>query len=151
AMLLKSLKTATTVLLAGVLLGAAAVVVQTVLEGEGSGAPTILKLDARGRRVVWSPDGKTLAVVTKVEKTFLGVQYDRNGSAIHLWDVDKGQVRQTLAEDTGKGLAFQAVAFSADGKWIAAPVSEEVRQVNSLEIRDVIKVWDAKTLALKHT
>jgi RNA polymerase sigma factor (sigma-70 family) len=116
-----------------------------------AGVPRILKLDARGRRVVWSPDGKTLAVVTKVEKTILGIQYDRRGSAIRLWDVEKGEVRETLAEDKEKGLAFQQVVFSADGKFIAATVSEEVRKPDSIMIRDVIKVWDAKTLELKQT
>jgi RNA polymerase sigma-70 factor (ECF subfamily) len=123
-----------------------------VVEGATSaGAPRILKLDARGRRVVWSPDGKMLAVVTKTEKTLLGFQYDRQGSAIRLWGVDKGEVRQTLAEDPGKGLAFQQVVFSADGKTIAATVSEEVRKPDSIMFRDVVKLWDAKTLVLKRT
>src|SRR4029077_14853480 len=42
------------------------------------------------------------------------------------------------------GLAFQQVVFSADGKTIAATVAEEIG-------RDVVKIWDAKTLALKQT
>jgi WD40 repeat protein len=108
--------------------------------------PRVLELASRGRRVVWSPDGKTLAVVTKNESLF-----NRKGSAIKLWDVEKGQVRETVAESTGGGLAFQQVAFSADGKTIAATVSEEVILPNMRLIRSVVKVWDAKTLVLKQT
>jgi RNA polymerase sigma factor (sigma-70 family) len=118
---------------------------------QDAGVPRILKLDDRGRRVAWSPDGKILAVVTKVEKAFLGIQYDRRGSAIRLWDVDKGEVRQTLAENTEKGLAYQQVVFSPDGKVIAATVAEEVILPNVRQLREVVKVWDAKTLVLKQT
>ncbi len=153
AMLVKTLKTASAVLLAaGVVLGAVAVLVQADRKAKGAGAPKVLELNDRGRRVAWSPDGKTLAVVTKVEKTFLGFfQYDRRGSAIRLWDVEKGQVRHTLAEDPEKGLAFQHVVFSADGKTVAATVSDVVVLPNELRFRDRIKMWDAKTGALKQT
>ncbi len=116
-----------------------------------AGPPRTLKLDSRGRRVVWSPDGKTLVVVTKVEKAILGFQYDRKGSAIELWDVEEGTRRETLAEDAGAGLAFQRVVCSADGKTIAATVSEEVRRPDVWLFRTVVKVWDAKTAALKQT
>ena len=62
--------------------------------------------------------------------------------------MEKGQQRQTLIESTGGGLAFQQLDFSADGKMIMATVSEELRQANRAEVRNVVKVWDAKTLAL---
>jgi RNA polymerase sigma factor (sigma-70 family) len=111
-------------------------------------SPRVLRLGAghRGRRVVWSPDGKTLLVVTKYESVL-----SRKGSAIKLWDVEKGEVKQTLAEDTGGGLAFQQAAFSADGTTIAATVSQVIHGPDSLEIRDVVKLWDGKTLAWKRT
>jgi RNA polymerase sigma factor (sigma-70 family) len=111
-------------------------------------APRILELGSgnRGRRVVWSPDGKTLLVVTKYESLF-----SRKGSAVKLWDVDKGEVRQTVAESPEGGLAFQQVAFSADGKTIAATMSQVVSKPGSLEIQDVVQLWDAKTLAVKQT
>jgi WD40 repeat protein len=115
-------------------------------EAKGTAGPRILKLDSRGRRVVWSPDGKTLAVVTKNESLF-----SRKGSAIKLWDVEKGLESATLAESTLGGLAFQQVVFSPDGKMIAATVSEEVVLPNARQIRDVVNVWDAKTLALQQT
>jgi WD40 repeat protein len=151
AMWVKSHKLATAVLLAvGVVLGAAAVLVTANRTTQGPRAK-VLPLEDRGRRVVWGPDGKTLVVVTKVEKTFLGFKYYSRGSAIRLWDVETGQVRQTLAEDSEKGLAFQRVVFSGDGKTIAATVSEAVQRPNMLMIRTVIKLWDAETLALKQT
>jgi RNA polymerase sigma factor (sigma-70 family) len=152
AMWVKKLKITTAALLAvGLLFGSATVMVQYDWGANAAGAPRILQLDGRGRRVAWSPDGKTLAVVTKVEKTFLGIQYDRKGSAIQLWDAETGQLRQLLAEDAGGGLAFQQVVFSPDGKAIAATVSEEVILPTMRQIRQVVKVWDAKTLALKST
>jgi RNA polymerase sigma factor (sigma-70 family) len=117
-------------------------------ENEDNGKPAVLHLGAgeRGRRVIWSPDGKTLAVVTKHESML-----SRKGSAIKLWDVDKGQPRETLAEDTGGGLAFQHVVFSADGATIAATVTEEKILPGSRQIVDVLKLWDTKTLTLKRT
>jgi hypothetical protein len=149
AMWVKSQKLVATVLLAvGVLLGAAAIMVLADRTAQDARAK-ILPLEARGRRVVWSPDRKTLLVVTKVEKTFLGIQYDRRGSAIRLWDVEKGRMRQTVAEDPEKGLAFGHVVFSRDGTTIAATTSEEIQKPNMRMIRAVVKVWDAKTLDLK--
>jgi RNA polymerase sigma factor (sigma-70 family) len=107
--------------------------------------PRSFDLGSRGRRVIWSPDGKTLAIVTINEALF----FNRKGSAIKLWDVEKGEVIATLAESKLGGLAFQQAAFSPDGKTIAATVSEEIRLPDSVMIRDVVKVWDARTLALK--
>jgi WD40 repeat protein len=150
AMLLKSQKIAAVVLLTFVLFVAAVVLVQAE-RGTRDARAKVLQLGERGRRVVWNPDGQTLVVVTKVEKTFLGFKYDSHGSAIRLWDVETGQMRQTLAESAEKGLAFQQVVFSADGKTIAATVTVEVNIPNGREIRDVIKVWDARTLSLKQT
>jgi hypothetical protein len=48
-------------------------------------------------------------------------------------------------------VAYQQVAFAPDGKTIAASVSEEVTLPNTRLVRSVVKVWDAKTLALKQT
>jgi RNA polymerase sigma factor (sigma-70 family) len=149
-MLVKMLKIAPTVLLTLVVIAAAAVVVQANRDGPGAGAAKVLKLDGRGRRVAWSPDGKTLAVA-EIYEPFFPLHFGRGGSVLKLWDVEKGEVRQTLAESTEKGLAFQQVAFSADGKTIAATVTQVIRKADSVEIRDVVQLWDAKTLALKHT
>ena len=148
AMLLKKLKIAAAVLLT-LLVGATAVVVQASREAAGPGAPKVLDLGfgQRGRRVAWSPDGKNLAVVTKVEKAIFGIQFDRRGSAIRLWDVEKGQMKKTLAESTEKGLTFQQVVFSHDGKTIAAIADGFFQGV----LKGVVKIWDAKTFALKQT
>jgi WD40 repeat protein len=109
------------------------------LGNNGTAAPRMLKLDGRGRRVAWSPDGKTLAVAEKYA----------SGSAVTLWDVHKGKVRETLAESPLKGLAFQDVVFSPDGKRIAATFCEEVQRGDSMLIRSMLKVWDTQSLTLK--
>jgi RNA polymerase sigma factor (sigma-70 family) len=158
AMWAKSQKLVVNVLLTvAILIGVAAVVVLVDRTPHDARAK-VLPLDGRGRRVVWSPDGKTLLVVTKVEKTFLGIRYNSRGSAIRLWDVETGQSRQTLAESTEPGLAFQRVVFSGDGKTIAATVAQASEQGNTRPVHGVIKVvdgviklWDAKTLELKRT
>ena len=108
--------------------------------------PKVLNLKSRGRRVLWSPDAKTLLVVT-IDETPLG----KNGSAIKLWDVAKGQVKGTLVESKLPGLVYQHAVFSPDGRYIAATVTEEVVLPNVRQILNVVKIWDATTLALKHT
>ncbi len=148
AMLIQKLKAVASALVAVTLVVGSAVL---VLPAAPENRAEVLRLGARGRRVAWSPDGKTLAVVTKVEKAVLGFTYDRSGSAIRLWDVATGAVRQTLAEDAGKGLAYQQVVFCADGQTIAATVAEAGRQPGALVSRQVVKLWDARTLALKQT
>jgi RNA polymerase sigma factor (sigma-70 family) len=157
AMLLKKLKIALTLVLAAAVVIGAALLAHQPMPAQAPAAAVeprpqppqadrdvgvlrVFKLGSRGRRVVWSPDGKTLLVVTKNESLLFG----RAGSAIKVWDVDKGAVRATLAESADKGLAFQQVVYSADGKTIAATVSEGIA-------RDVVKLWDAKTLAVKQT
>jgi RNA polymerase sigma factor (sigma-70 family) len=157
AMLVKSLKMATVVVAAlGIVVGAAAVVVQA--DRNAAGAAKVLHLEGRGRLVAWSPDGKTLAV-REFYEPFFPLHFGRGGGAIKLWDVAKGQVRQTLAESTEKGFkeaSFGAVVFSADGKTIAAEVSEWKEVIRrdggrEIQLQAVVKIWDAKTLALKHT
>jgi RNA polymerase sigma factor (sigma-70 family) len=153
AMLVKSLKMATAVLVAlGIVIGTAAMVGQA--DRNATGAAKVLTLDGRGRLVAWSPDGKTLAV-REFYEPFFPFHFGRGGGAIKLWDVAKGQVRQTLAESTEKGSEFGEVVFSADGKTIAATVCEvkEVirREGSDLQLRAAVKIWDAKTLALKQT
>jgi RNA polymerase sigma factor (sigma-70 family) len=144
AMFVSKLKIAVAVLVAvGVVVGAA---VMMLAHRDTSGAK-VLQLGAKGRRVAWSPDGKTLAVATITEPLLIG----RKSSAVKLWDAETGRVRETLAESAGGGLAFQHVLFSADGKTIVAPASEQVVLPNTLMIRDVIKMWDADTLAVRQT
>ncbi len=131
------------VLAAGVFLGAGLLVSGT--EGRDANAPRVIRLENRGRRVLWSPDGKAL-VVAEIRESLFG----RRGSTLKVFDVDKGQARKTLDESEMPGLAFQHVVCSADGSMIAATVTEEVVKPNSLVIQDVVKVWDTRTLQLQH-
>jgi len=146
-MLLKKLKIVSLLLLA--LFGISALVALADRQAKDPRAPKILDLGSgqRGRQVVWSPDGKTLAVVTKYESMMFG----RKGSAVRLWDVEQGKDRQTVAESKEKGLAFGDVVFSGDGKMIAVTVSGFMQQPNGLVLQGVVKVWDARTLDLKQT
>jgi RNA polymerase sigma factor (sigma-70 family) len=152
AMWVKSLKMASAIVVALGIFGAAAVVVPN---RNTTGAAKVLELGGRGRLVVWSPDGKTLAV-REFNEPFYPFHFGRGGGAIRVWDAAKGEVSHTLVESTEKGATFGEVVFSADGKTIAAMVSdfkEVVRQDGGREIqmRAAIKVWDAKTFALKRT
>jgi RNA polymerase sigma factor (sigma-70 family) len=150
----KKLKLALAILVAfGILAGAGLVMVPNKEDVRPAGVTRVLNLGAgqRGRRVAWSPDGKTLVVVTKLEKTIMGIQYNRKGSSIQLWDFETGET-QVLAEDKEAGLAFQHVRFSEDGSSIIATATEAFRpSPTTIQIHDVIKVWDAKTKALKRT
>jgi hypothetical protein len=147
-MFLKKLKIVTVVLLAAVL-GSAAVVALGDRQARGPGAPRILDLGSgqRGRYIAWSPDGKTLAVVT-IHESFL---FSSKRSALKLWDVEQGKVMQTVAEPKEKAAGIWHVVFSADGKTIASIVSETIQHPGGIMIQEVVKVWDAKTLALKQT
>jgi WD40 repeat protein len=141
----KKLKIAVVAVLVAVL------VVVVLWERQAKGPETAKVLDLgsgqRGRRVVWSPDGEILAVVTKYESMIFG----HKGSSVRLWDVEKGQVRETVAESKEKWLAFQQVVFSPDGKTIGSTVSESIAGASRPMIREQVKLWDTKSLDLKQT
>jgi RNA polymerase sigma factor (sigma-70 family) len=146
-MLLTKLKLAAVVALAVIAAGAAIVALSTSRSERAAGEPRVFKLDGRGRRVAWSPDGQTLVVDEIYEPLIFG----RKGSAVQLWDVPTGQLRKTLASAPGGGLAFQQVVFSPDGKTIAATVSEEIVQPEMRQIRSVVKLWNTRTLEVERT
>jgi WD40 repeat protein len=114
---------------------------------EGHDAPLlkVLRLPAKGRQVVWSPDGKRLAVVMIYEPLILG----KKDRALQLWDLERGDKSALSARSMLRGLWIGEVAFSPDGKSIAATVSEERRSGNMLRIDNVVKLLDPETLALK--
>jgi dipeptidyl aminopeptidase/acylaminoacyl peptidase len=67
------------------------------------GAGSKLNADAYGT-LTWSPDGAMLAVAAW-------------GKPIELWEVSTGQRRERI---TGDGDAGTCIAFSPDGRWLAA-------------------------------
>jgi len=74
-----------------------------------------LKHDGRRLRyyvVALSPDGTIVAAV------------DTTGEIAHVWDADTGA---PLAELRNDAAAFPSLAFSADGRWLAASGGDDVR------------------------
>jgi WD40 repeat protein len=108
----------------------------------------VLKADHGVVCLRFSPDGKSFATVTW---EFVGNRID---SAAQLWDLEKGKPDRTLAQTTigGAGTNFhlRQVAFSRDGKRVAASIDGVLATNRYGEI----KVWDARTgdekLSLKH-
>ena len=108
----------------------------------------VIEIGDRGRRLVWSPDGKKL-LIAMINEEFI---ISRGGSSIKLCDVKSGQVKETVAEDFGRGLAFQHLAYAADGKTIAASVvMPPVVTGTTTSSHTAAKVWDSRTLKLKQT
>jgi WD40 repeat protein len=115
---------------------------------EDAALSKVLRLPAKGRQVVWSPDGKRLAVVMIYEPVVFG----KKERALQLWDLEPGEESAPAARPMLKGLWIGEVAFSPDGKTIAATVTEAPRQVgNTLTIETTVKLLDADSLALKQT
>jgi WD40 repeat protein len=93
--------------------------------------------------IAWSPDGKTVAVVTQGGK--VGVT-----SAVTLWDVKKREVRDTLDETHEQFFRLRKVLFSLDGR-VMATCADGIDQNKPRGLSGVVKIWDAKTGALKKT
>jgi RNA polymerase sigma factor (sigma-70 family) len=95
-----------------------------------------------------SPDGKSLATVT------WEFANDRIDSVAQMWDMTKGTPDRTLAQTTsggaGTNIHLRQVAFSRDGKLLAATIDGILNANRYGEI----KLWDARTgeekPALKH-
>ena len=78
------------------------------------------------QRVVFSPDGETLASSSYLDET------------VRIWDVPTGEHRRTLTEHTGD---IEGLAFSPDGKTLASSGSGD----------GAIRFWDVGTGDEKHT
>jgi WD40 repeat protein len=119
-----------------------------LLEGEDAALSKVIKLAGKGRQVVWSPDGKILAVVMIYEPLIFG----KKERALQLWNLEPGAESTPMPRSTLKGLWIGEVVLSPDGQTLAATVSEGPRRVgNTLRMDQVVKLWDAKSLALKQT
>jgi WD40 repeat protein len=82
---------------------------------------TTTRLEGMGAELAYSPNGKLLAV---------GSGGSDNPGRVVLLEVDGWKTKATFT--FGKG-AILAVAFSADGKWLAASSEDEFVQVASVE------------------
>jgi RNA polymerase sigma factor (sigma-70 family) len=147
AMLLTKLKVAAVVVLAVIAAGGAVLALSASRSGRAAGEPRVFKLDARGRRVAWSPDGRTL-VVDQIDEPLI---FGRKHMLVQFWDVGSGRARKTLSQSAGGEPVFLQAAFSPDGKTIAATVTEELIQPTMRQIRQVIKLWDAESLQVQKT
>jgi WD40 repeat protein/serine/threonine protein kinase len=86
--------------------------------------------------LAFSADGKTLAAGSR-ETIFMG------GGTLRVWELDTGKTRDIFTE-TANGAYPSSVAFSPDGKTVAATI-------NSLGGSGVLKLWEASTGKLKAT
>ena len=77
------------------------------------------------QRVVFSPDGRTLASSSYLDET------------VRIWDVRTGEQKRKLTEHTGD---IEGLAFSPDGKTLASSGSGD----------GTIRIWDVRTGDQKH-
>ena len=87
--------------------------------------------------VAFSPDGKLLA--SEIEVTPVRMS-DYTDTAVTLWDVASGTLRQTLASHKGDSLYLGDIAFSLDGRLMASCSGD-----------NTIRLWDVASGKLRHT
>lgn len=105
------------------------------------------KLPTTGSAVAFSPDGKAVAAAT----VGIGGELPRGGE-VWVWDAEKGLPLHTLVPkkpDYGEFVSSTDVAFSADGKRVAASVSGDSRgQPAGLIVPEgpvFVRVWDVSS------
>jgi RNA polymerase sigma factor (sigma-70 family) len=112
-------------------------------------APRALKVSDRPRAIAWGPGGVLAGVTHELGE---GAPPAVRKSAVRLWDVRTGALKRVLAEDELKQFWWQHVAFSPDGKTVAAASDGNGGDEASV---GVVVLWDARTgkrkHALKHT
>ena len=108
--------------------------------------------------VVFSPDGRTLASVSRDEKTeadSYGRRAEREQRVnIRLWDAKTGESKTTLSgkhADDVVSTSIESVVFSPDGRTLASVSRDEKTEADSYgrraerEQRVNIRLWDVET------
>lgn len=109
------------------------------LLGPAVPAPVVLKDHANAvRSLSWSPDGKQLATgVGQLTGAILGA------GQVKVWDPNTGQEIITLLQ---RPCIVQGVAFSPNGKLLAAVVFERTQREQRLPVPpNVVEIWDVAT------
>lgn len=88
---------------------------------------------------IFSNDGKRIATGGR----------DRGAGAVMIWDSDSGQVTQTLRHSHPTENGIDLLAFSADGRVLAA-TSDATSDATSRDI-DPVNVWDLETGSMNWT
>lgn len=92
--------------------------------------------------VNFTPDGTQLAAPFKV-----------SGAQIGVWDIQSGQLINTLKRQPRPEFFVSRLAFSSDGTLLASAMAPNVQNAPQLAsaLNNAVEVWNVKTGALLHT
>jgi WD40 repeat protein len=116
-----------------------------LLDGLGRGSPVETFLYGPSDTVqalAYSPDGSLLAAGTCLEERYFGLTECVRGG-VYLWDTDTGALLRVL--EVGLVGSVPALAFSPDGRWLAAGGCHEQESYAgpmSNCIQGAVELWD---------